>query len=196
MNSQELLETLARNPSVDDLIAVGVLKSTAKLMVQDPQKWIEFIDKRLNYRFETNSDVSAHFKAFMEETGISTYNLKKLILDFDLAVLKLGITYKRENERKASYLEKKNRLDAALRVIRGYGTVYELAKEMKVNYRSLYREVDKLLAEQGIEMSQLNGMFAPERAAVAELAYINENKRLDEFLNKGVTREERYRRKS
>lgn len=195
MNSQELLETLARNPSVDDLVAVGVLKSTAKLMVQDPQKWIEFIDKRLNYRFETNSDVSSHFNAFMEATGVSLYNLKKLIRDFDLAVLKLGITYRRENERKASYLEKKNRLDAALRTIKGYGTVYEIAKEMKVNYRSLYREVDKLLAEQGIEMSQLNGMFAPERAAVAELAYINGNKRLDEFLNKGVTREKRYKRK-
>lgn len=158
--------------------------------------WIDFINQRMNTRFQTNSEVSAHFNEMVERSGIPAFNLKKLIVDFELATLKLGNTYDKEQERKKSYLEKKNRLEAALRVIRGYGTAYDIAKEFRINHRTLYRDVDRLLAEQDLETSQLNAMFAPDRAAVAEIAYINENKRLDNFLNKVVTREPRYRRKT
>lgn len=196
MKCERLLETLSNQPSTQDLRDLGIVKSVALLMSQDPQMWIDFINQRMNTRFQTNSEVSAHFNEMVERSGIPAFNLKKLIVDFELATLKLGNTYDKEQERKKSYLEKKNRLEAALRVIRGYGTAYDIAKEFRINHRTLYRDVDRLLAEQDLETSQLNAMFAPDRAAVAEIAYINENKRLDNFLNKVVTREPRYRRKT
>lgn len=141
--------------------------SIEEVVLKFPKETAEYASHRISHVFENKAEVGKHLEEFSALTGLSRHQLVTLNTNFGLQTKPYKSVRKRRERIKETYQTRLKILEALTEVIKGYGSVPEIAEKYGLTARQIYRLAHIEGKKRGFTLYDLRGIRASKRLALA-----------------------------